>query len=657
MGTVWLARDTRLDRRVALKLLPPDLSHDERAVARFRREAQALAKLSHPGIVQVHDADEDGGRLFLVMEYVEGEDLSRFVRRAGPLAPAEAAKCVRQAALALQHAHERGLIHRDIKPSNLLRTPDGTVKVLDLGLARFLRDRAAETVVQPAGGQHPDAGRTGTGVYLGTPAYAAPEQFHDASRADARTDVYSLGCTLYFLLSGRPPFVHRSVAELAQAHATDEPEPIETLRLDVPEPLVAVLRRMMAKAADDRFPNAAAVASALLPFVAPLALPPDRVSQTEPPASVVHFPWRRRRGLRWGAGLAALATVALLVFLLRPPRPGAGPGEASPGTPGEPVAREIQLMGNRGPGGTSDPHAPEPTRFPLVQLDRVEVPDVLGWPGKVLVLDGEPDGRGGTTFGTASNALVVLRGRLQFANAADAQLAEKNLALRAYVNAIQQLPVELEPPANSESNVRRFTAVLVLSRERNDIEVRLCEPSGKEPLSGPNGPRRGRVDHKGPPGKVRLHVLIVGVGARDLETLKKQVLGKFGVPADRMPRGFRTDFQLPAFEMAVLHNVLGVDVDAESIRGELLEMDRFIRERRKGDKDEAANDVVLLYYQGSVASLDGRRYLHTTLSLAYPDDPRVLISRAIDTIDLPTLRGCVFLLSVDALPEKPRGTK
>src|SRR5262249_32583100 len=156
------------------------------------------------------DADEEAGRPFLVLEHVEGEDLARRVRRDGPLPPAEAADCARQAALALDHAHRRGLVHRDVKPSNLLLTPDGRVKLLDLGLARFLDDRAAEATgprrLTVGEDETADVVRTGTGAYLGTPAFAAPEQFRDARAADARTDVYGLGCTLYFLLTGRPPF-------------------------------------------------------------------------------------------------------------------------------------------------------------------------------------------------------------------------------------------------------------------------------------------------------------------------------------------------------------------------------------------------------------------------------------------------------------------
>src|SRR5262249_52838636 len=157
-------------RHVAVKLLPDGSVHDADAVARFRREAKALARLSHPGIIQAHDSGEDGERHFLVMEFVEGRSLAKILTEKGALLPTRAADYAHQAALALHHAHRNGLVHRDVKPSNLLVTPDGGVKLLDLGLARFLQDQIG------------DASLTREGTGMGTPDYAAPEQFRDAHR-------------------------------------------------------------------------------------------------------------------------------------------------------------------------------------------------------------------------------------------------------------------------------------------------------------------------------------------------------------------------------------------------------------------------------------------------------------------------------------------
>src|SRR5262249_37008517 len=180
-----------------------------------QREARALAKLAHPGIVQAFDSDSDDGRHFLVMEYVEGQSLADLLREKGPVSPGRAADYVHQAALALQHAHEKGLIHRDVKPSNLLLArPGRQVKLLDLGLARFLQDQIL------------DPNRTREGVGMGTPDYSAPEQFRDAHSADARSDLYALGCTLYHLLTGRVPFPGSSLSEKYKAHCEKEPTPL-----------------------------------------------------------------------------------------------------------------------------------------------------------------------------------------------------------------------------------------------------------------------------------------------------------------------------------------------------------------------------------------------------------------------------------------------
>jgi serine/threonine protein kinase/Flp pilus assembly protein TadD len=262
MGEVYKARQRRLKRLAALKLIHPELLANEHLVLRFHREAEAAARLDHPNIVRIYDAGEDAGTHFLAMEYVEGTDLARLVRDSGAFTVPQACECVRQAALGLQHAHEQGLVHRDIKPGNLMWAKvTGTIKVLDLGLARLDRrptlDEGALTLTQ-------------RDSPLGTPAYLAPEQALNAHGADIRADIYSLGCTLYHLLAGRPPFVTRDLPQLVAMHMTAEPEPLEKLRPELPAELSQVVRTMMAKKPPERIQTPADVAKALEPWSATL---------------------------------------------------------------------------------------------------------------------------------------------------------------------------------------------------------------------------------------------------------------------------------------------------------------------------------------------------------------------------------------------------
>ena len=185
---------TKLKRPVAIKVLPTDRLRDPRAVARFQREVEAVGRLGHPNIVQALDANELDGRHLLVTEFVDGVDLSRLVRSGGPLPIPDACEIVRQAALGLQHAHAHDLVHRDVKPSNLMLNSAGIVKLLDLGLARLRPEMPVEADV------------TTSGQIMGSADYMSPAQCLDARDVDARADIYSLGCTLYFLLAGRAPF-------------------------------------------------------------------------------------------------------------------------------------------------------------------------------------------------------------------------------------------------------------------------------------------------------------------------------------------------------------------------------------------------------------------------------------------------------------------
>jgi tRNA A-37 threonylcarbamoyl transferase component Bud32 len=257
MGQVFKARHLRLDRIIALKIIRKDRQAQFQAVRRFQREAKAAGRLSHPNIVAFHEADMAGEIHFLTMEYVEGTDLTRVVERDGPLPVGRACDCVWQAALGLQHAHERGLVHRDIKPSNLMLGCDGVVKILDMGLARLEQGGPTE---------HASSELTQTGAVMGTPAYMAPEQALDPRRADIRADIYSLGCTFYYLLTGRVPFVHVSMTQVLLQHQLEEPAALEQLRPEVSGGLATVVRRMMAKRREDRYQTAAEVAATVGSF-------------------------------------------------------------------------------------------------------------------------------------------------------------------------------------------------------------------------------------------------------------------------------------------------------------------------------------------------------------------------------------------------------
>jgi WD40 repeat protein len=292
MGAVYRAWHRVLGRPVALKVINPALTNKAAAVERFARESRAAARLSHPNIVAAFDAEQAGGTHFLVMEYVEGTDLARLVAEQGPLPVDRACEYVRQAALGLQHAFEQGMVHRDVKPHNLMLTPEGRVKILDFGLARFASEAASE------------AGLTGTGTVLGTVDYIAPEQADNAHQADVRADIYSLGCTLYHLLAGRPPFPTGTPVQRVMAHVEKTPQSLAELRHDIPEELMPVLERMTAKSPAARFQTPAEVAAALRPFTDPATLRARR--KAAPGARPA--PRRRRRG--------ALAAAALALLLL-----------------------------------------------------------------------------------------------------------------------------------------------------------------------------------------------------------------------------------------------------------------------------------------------------------------------------------------------------
>jgi serine/threonine protein kinase len=266
MGIVYLAEHRFMRRRVAIKILPVALAEQPWFLERFYREAQAVAGLDHANIVRAHDIDHEGRLHFLVMEYVDGSSLQQIVTNNGPMDFHRASHYVRQAAFGLQHAHERGLVHRDIKPANLLLDRQGTIKVLDLGLASCLHDV-----------QRKEAARSnGERRIVGTDDYLAPEQIVNSDDVDGRADIYSLGATFYFLLTGGPPFEEVSLPHQKLIwHLTRCPKPIREHRADVPEALDALIARMMAKNPWERPQLPSAVADALAPWTqTPIAPPP-----------------------------------------------------------------------------------------------------------------------------------------------------------------------------------------------------------------------------------------------------------------------------------------------------------------------------------------------------------------------------------------------
>lgn len=281
MGRVFKAIHQTMNRVVALKVLAPHYGRTDRAQRLFTREVQAIARLSHPNIVTAYDAGTVGNRDYLVMEFVDGPSLDLLVRQQGALPVGQACAFIRQAALGLQYAFEQGMVHRDIKPGNLLlgRESDGRgiIKVLDFGLARLVEPSPFE----PGTG---DSILTRENVVMGTPDFVSPEQARSLHAADIRSDLYSLGCTFYFLLTGDMPFPGGTVLEKLIRHTTDMPVPLARRRPEVPAAVEAIVERLLAKDPKDRFQTPAELAVSLAPFAVDLPVAIARPS-SEPAAT------------------------------------------------------------------------------------------------------------------------------------------------------------------------------------------------------------------------------------------------------------------------------------------------------------------------------------------------------------------------------------
>jgi serine/threonine protein kinase len=304
MGAVFKALDTMLNRSVAVKVLSQEQSGDEEMLRRFQNEAQAAARLDHENISRVHYVGEDRGWHYIVFEFIEGANVRDQVHEQGPLPLAEAVSYTLQIADALAHASSRDVVHRDIKPSNVLITPDGRAKLVDMGLAR-------QHHVEADGND-----LTASGVTLGTFDYISPEQARDPRSADVRSDIYSLGCTLYFMLTGRPPFPEGTVLQKLLQHQGDEPPDPRQFRPDLPDDLLKIMHRMLAKSPDKRFATPGELVADLAAFAQRHGFP------TTPTSSVVWLPpeqtpltlWERH--LPWAAPLAVLVIIVAALNLI-----------------------------------------------------------------------------------------------------------------------------------------------------------------------------------------------------------------------------------------------------------------------------------------------------------------------------------------------------
>lgn len=368
MAAVLKARDTELGRIVALKILPPEAARDPESVSRFKQEARAAAKLDHDNVARVYFCGEDQGLHFIAFEFVEGDNLRVIIDRRGPLSAVECVPYMMQIAAGLNHAAERGVVHRDIKPSNILITPDGRAKIVDMGLARHL---GSDTV---------NGGVTQSGVTLGTFDYISPEQALDPRRADVRSDIYSLGCTFYHALTGRPPVPEGTAARKLRAHQNDEPLDPRELNPNIPDELAAILARMMAKNPDDRYQSPTELIAHLKGMAERLKIRTDPLAHDTAtksvPAELRLLPEAPRVRPWWLVAIAAIA-LAIVAFVIATNNPGPAPGR--PVGPDQTKKTSDPLIDTgKPPGKTPDP-APAGAVTTAEQLAaRLEDPNTTG---------------------------------------------------------------------------------------------------------------------------------------------------------------------------------------------------------------------------------------------------------------------------------------
>jgi predicted Ser/Thr protein kinase len=392
MAAVMRARDTQLDRTVALKILPPEMAHEQDAIQRFHQEARAAAKLDHENIARVFFCGEDQKLHFIAFEFVEGENLRTILERRGRLPVAEAIHYMLQIAAGLDHAASRGVVHRDIKPSNIIITPTGRAKLVDMGLARHL-------------GTPSDKGLTHSGVTLGTFDYISPEQALEPRDADVRSDIYSLGCTFYHMLTGQPPVPEGTAAKKLHHHQHVPPLDPRVLNPDIPDAVAAILARMMAKEPKDRYQRPEHLVAHLLQVGQELGVAPEvpegGVLMVDAP---LPSPPQNRVGLL--AAVAVGGLVALLVLLsLLPAEPGPAASLLS-------APRDTSHMGPSGPASKPPDVVQAPvTPAPQMVSSEVELRKALSTKkahGTIVVADDITLGSGGLKIAPQSGEALVL---------------------------------------------------------------------------------------------------------------------------------------------------------------------------------------------------------------------------------------------------------
>jgi len=379
MGKVFLALDTRLARSVALKILSPEHAADRETVLRFQNEAQSAARLDHENIARVYYVGEDRGLHYIVFEFIEGVNVRDLVQSGGPLPLAEAVSYTLQVADALAHAAQRNIVHRDIKPSNLLITPVGQAKLIDMGLARLQEVDAAA------------ADLTASGVTLGTFDYISPEQARDPRNTDVRSDIYSLGCTFFFMLTGRPPFLGGTMLQKLLQHQADQPPDLRQFRPELPEDANRILQKMLAKDPRHRYASPLELVSDLLEVARAAGLQPATPGSrtwTIPIAPVVPSYYRH---LPWIVSLLALVAIVVALDYLWTYMPA----PANPSQP--PVAIE-----------TDDELLNAPPAAPPAASPTSTAPSILP-PPPGTKLRAVPGGAGLSSYDSAKNTTTVPR--------------------------------------------------------------------------------------------------------------------------------------------------------------------------------------------------------------------------------------------------------